>query len=56
MKMHVEIKGVRDGVAFTFDTKTKTLTWDEQAVSRTTETERKQHEEIFLKDLKSERQ
>lgn len=52
MKMHVEIKGVRDGVAFTYDTKTKRFHWDNQAIRRTTETERKQHEENFLEDFK----
>jgi|GEM_PF-4827814 len=56
MKMHVEIKVVRDGTAFTYDPKTKTFTWNEQAILRTVETERKEWEENFLKDLKSERQ
>lgn len=54
--MNVEIRGLGDCTSFTYDPKTKQFEWSERAIRLTTETYRKEYEENFLKDLKSEKQ
>lgn len=50
--VHVEIRGIYDGVCFTFNKETKDIIWRDVVVNRTTEEYRKDFEIKFKENFK----
>jgi hypothetical protein len=53
-ELHIEIRGVYDGIAVVYNRDTNTFTWEEVALRRTTEEFRKEFENNLVKTLAKE--